>query len=61
MQLALSHATKQAPYFAEFEQTVNDNYKFFQTKNHKRLNLLRKVADEIGEDIYRLNYIYKVK
>jgi hypothetical protein len=61
LQIALTHATETIEYFEEFESVINKIYKFYMSRSHKRFNHLRKMAEELDERIYSLNYIFKVR
>jgi hypothetical protein len=61
LQLALSHATKEVEYFELFENVINGIHNFYMSRSHKRFNHLKKEALELGEKIFSLNYIFKIR
>ena len=61
LQLAFTHSTKNIDYFDVFETTLNNIYSFYMTNSHKRFNHLKQTVEFLGEKLYALNYIYKIR
>lgn len=61
LQLAVSHSMDDFHQLRNFEKFINSIHNFYVSHGHKRLHSLKNTIDELNEDFYNLNYIYKVR
>lgn len=61
LHLVTGKALDKKAFFNEFEKDINSIYSFYNLYAHKHKAHLRRIASEMGEALYTISYIYKVR